>query len=98
MPDYKVWAVLVANLSGCVAIGIISAVLYLKFPNAVWCQLFVVTGLLGGYTTMSSFALQSFSAMESGQFAWALGYIVATVVGGVLLCGLSRYLTLGFLQ
>jgi fluoride exporter len=43
----------------------------------------LITGLLGGFTTFASFALQSADMLAAGRVAAALAYVVATVVLGL---------------
>ena len=54
---------------------------WLPHPNY---RLLVITGFLGGYTTYSSFAFESFVLWERGEKGMSLGYIAGTVVAGLL--------------
>ncbi|KEY97563.1 crcB protein, partial [Sphingomonas sp. BHC-A] len=45
--------------------------------------LLLAVGLLGGFTTFSSFSLETMLMMERGQTGMALGYAVISVVGAV---------------
>jgi CrcB protein len=44
----------------------------------------VVVGLLGGFTTFSTFAWESTFMVGNGQTALAIGYVLASLVGGLL--------------
>ena len=79
------WATLLVNLTGCALIGVLLAVLLARFPAHLWLRPFLVTGVLGGYTTFSTFAV------DAGAPATAAGYVVVSVVGGLLavVAGLS---------
>jgi CrcB protein len=72
---------MLVNLSGSLLIGVLSVVLGLRVggPDAV--RLFWLTGVLGGFTTYSAFALETALMVESGASLRALGYVLATVVG-----------------
>jgi len=72
------WATLAVNLIGCVAIGI--AARRLRVGTVAWA--FVVTGILGGFTTFSSFAVEVDQLIDADRAGVALGYIVITLVGG----------------
>ena len=48
--------------------------------TVVWA--FVVTGILGGFTTFSSFAVEVDQLIDADRAGVALGYIVITLVGG----------------
>jgi len=52
-------------------------------PNELW-RLLLVTGLLGGFTTFSSFSAESLIMLQRGHFLLALGHTLAHVVGGLV--------------
>ena len=77
------WATLAVNLAGCLAIGwILAGLRESAIPEPV--RLFVVTGMLGGLTTFSTFGAETFSMAESGHWGLAGGYAAASLVGGLL--------------
>jgi CrcB protein len=78
------WATLLVNLTGCLAIGALLAVLLARFPHSPWLRPFLAVGVLGGYTTYSTFAVDVVQLARSGRSALALAYLVVSVVGGVL--------------
>jgi CrcB protein len=78
------WATLLVNLTGCLAIGALLAVLLARFPHSPWLRPFLAVGVLGGYTTYSTFAVDVVQLVRSGHSALALAYLVVSVVGGVL--------------
>jgi CrcB protein len=85
------WGTLVVNVVGCLVIGLFTALTgpdgrVLISPDA---RLFVTVGVCGGYTTFSSFSLQTLSLMRSGEFGAAglnvglsLGLCMLTVWAG----------------
>jgi CrcB protein len=73
------WATLAVNVLGSLAIGILAAHL-VRRPVL---RAFTATGVLGGFTTFSSFALESERLMSGGRVGMAFAYIAASVVGGV---------------
>lgn len=78
------WPVLVANLSGSFAIGVVwaaaeSAVLE---PTV---RLFLVTGLLGALTTFSTFSLDVVYLLQHQRWLAASGFLTANVIGCVFL-------------
>ena len=77
------WATLLVNLSGCLLLGVVFAVLAARFPDADWPRPLLAVGLLGGYTTYSAFAVEVVRLAESGALVTAGAYGVASVVGGV---------------
>lgn len=83
-PSRFPWGTLLVNLIGSFAIG---ALLTLAFEHellpAPW-RLFLVTGVLGGFTTFSAFSWESLSLVRAGMWPAALGYGLGSVIGGVL--------------
>ena len=76
------WGTLVVNVTGCALIGIFAALLPLvpgqaPFHPSVW--LVFVTGILGSYTTVSSFSLQTLALVRAGETGRALANVVASV-------------------
>jgi CrcB protein len=78
------WATLLVNLTGCLLIGVLIAVLAARFPDAHWPRTFFGAGVLGGYTTFSAFAVEIVRLVEAGAAVPAAGYVVTSVLGGVL--------------
>lgn len=78
------WATLLVNLTGCLLIGVLLVVLVERFPGSPWLRPLLATGVLGGYTTYSTFAVDVVLLAEAGAWATATGYVVASVLGGLL--------------
>lgn len=80
------------NWLGCALIGLIAGMADkhgLLGPDA---RLFLVTGVLGGFTTFSSFGLETMLLLRSADYALALAYVLASVLGGVALVMLGWWL------
>ncbi|MGI9643720.1 MAG: FluC/FEX family fluoride channel [Ilumatobacteraceae bacterium] len=71
---------LVVNLVGCLLIGI--AAQRLRRESVAWA--FTVTGILGGFTTMSAFAQELNDLADADRTGLLIAYLVATVGGGML--------------
>jgi CrcB protein len=78
------WATLLVNITGCLLIGVLLAVVLARFPSSPWLRPFLATGVLGGYTTFSTFAVDTVALIDAGRPAVAVGYVVVSVLGGVL--------------
>ena len=78
------------NLTGSLLIGLLVG-LGLRDGTGVWWFLLAV-GILGGFTTLSTFSVQVIDLFQKGNVVWALGYIVVTLVGGIGLALLGVYL------
>ncbi len=75
---------LIVNVTGCLAIGVVAT---LTSPDGRWLapvsfRQFLIYGLLGGYTTFSSFSWQTLELVQDGQWLRA----GSNVVGSVVLC------------
>jgi CrcB protein len=72
------------NISGSFLIGVLMTLLTIRFrPHPNW-RLFLVVGVLGGYTTFSSFEYECFQAMRNGERWMGLLYMAGSVVLGYL--------------
>jgi CrcB protein len=76
------WATLTVNLSGCLLIGVLLAVLLARFPGHPWLRPLLAVGVLGGYTTFSTLAVEVVRLTEDGAVLTALGYLAVSVLGG----------------
>jgi fluoride exporter len=82
------WGIFIVNVSGCFLFGMLHG----------WCQqrgdawrLMVLTGLLGGYTTFSTFGWDTADLLQRGHTGTALLNALASVAAGVLAvwCGMA---------
>ena len=74
-------ATMLVNLTGSLLIGILSVALGLRVGGPDLVRLFWLTGVLGGFTTYSAFALETSMMVGSGASLRALGYVLVTVTG-----------------
>jgi CrcB protein len=75
------WATLVVNVSGSFAMGLLIGYLAHTTPsNQSELQLLLAVGVLGGFTTFSSFSLDAVALIERGQLGLAAGYILVSVL------------------
>lgn len=66
---------LAANLIGCLVIGLLAGVADGRVHLSTELRGFLFVGLLGGFTTFSSFGLETLLLLRSGGYAWAALYI-----------------------
>lgn len=76
-----VWATALVNLTGAFALGLVVARMAAGDHHPIW-RPFVTVGVLGGWTTYSTFALDG-HALAGHGLAGLLGYVLATLVLGV---------------
>ena len=88
LPPSFPWGTLAVNVLGGVAAGAVAGwFLSRSVGGADSTSLFLMTGLLGGFTTFSAFSLDAVLLWQRGQPAAAIGYVTASVllaIGGVI--------------
>jgi fluoride exporter len=80
------WSTALINVSGSLAMGLLIGYLALRSDGS-WPQsfrLFLATGVLGGYTTFSTFSLDALVMIERGQMGAAAAYVGGSVALGLL--------------
>ena len=78
------FGIFIVNITGGLAMGVITELAALKLQMTPEMRAFLTTGILGGYTTFSTFSLDSALLMERGAYVQALTYIVGSVVLSIL--------------
>jgi CrcB protein len=85
------------NITGSIVMGLLAGWFAFRGDAGQIWRLFLMTGILGGYTTFSAFSLDTILLFERGQLGLAALYVVASVVLSVggLFAGLAlmRYVT-----
>ncbi len=71
------------NLLGCFVIGLIAALAVKNSSLSPKVVLFIKTGLCGGFTTFSTFALETETLIKTGHVGLALLYIALSLLAGV---------------
>ena len=86
------WGTLSVNLLGCLVFGLLFA-LFNKYGTTShpWCLL-LTTGICGGFTTFSTFANESMQMIQNGNIGGFIGYVLASVIGGLSLIGLGYWI------
>ena len=84
------YGTLTVNLLGCFVIGFLGQLAEVRGVFTPETRLLVFIGLLGGFTTFSSFGNDSLNLARSGQMLNAFSNIVVNVVFGLLLVWLGR--------
>jgi CrcB protein len=77
------WATFWTNVAGSFLLGLSMILLLERFPSSRYLRLFLATGVLGSFTTMSTFLDETVLLAKDGHAAVAASYCAATVVVGV---------------
>ena len=86
------WGILFVNLLGSLFMGIlVGSFLGNSQENQIW-RLLLAVGVLGGFTTFSSFSLDLVKLVDRGSYLAALGYSSLSLVGGFFGLVLGRFL------
>ena len=89
------WGTLAVNLLGCFIIGFLWT-LFEFLPVSVTLRLFFITGILGGFTTFSSYGVETLNLARDGELLHAAANIMVSNIAGIALvfCGVivSRFL------
>jgi CrcB protein len=78
------YGTLVVNLLGCLAIGCVMGLVEFRqvFPPNV--RVFLVPGILGGFTTFSAFGYETFSLLRDNEYLLAAANVAGNVVVGIV--------------
>jgi CrcB protein len=78
------WGTFIVNMLGCLAFGLIAGLATSRDIFGPSGRVFLLVGVLGGFTTYSSFAFESVDLVRTGQLAAAAANIVGQVLLGTL--------------
>jgi fluoride exporter len=74
------WGTLIINVTGSFLIGLFVGLFATKWDLPQAARIFLIVGICGGYTTFSTFSLDSFYLMERGEAVAAGAYMIGSVV------------------
>lgn len=80
---YAPVATLFINVSGSFLIGVVLGIVQVRGDVSPLWRLFLATGILGGYTTFSTFSYEAFALGASGATIAAAGYVAGSVALGI---------------
>jgi CrcB protein len=74
------WGTFIINITGSIVMGLIAGYLAFKGEASQAWRLFLMTGILGGYTTFSAFSLDFAVLYERGALGLAAAYVLGSVI------------------
>ena len=90
-PDFP-WGTWLVNLLGCFLAGLAAGLLIRQGAAGDPMRLFLIVGLLGGFTTFSAFSLEAAFMIQRGQHLAAASYAISSFAGSVLLLFVGLWL------
>jgi CrcB protein len=93
VPPFFPWGTFVVNLLGCFLFGVTFGLAEERLVLGSSARVLLLIGLLGGFTTFSTFSFESLQLLRDGEIGRALFNAVGQVVGGVAALWLGMILT-----
>lgn len=90
-PNKAYVSTFIVNVIGCFIIGVLIGLIS-KNNNNEYIKLVLITGFCGGFTTFSSFGLENYSLIHSGNLITSLVYMTMSISLGILFVCLGIYL------
>jgi len=87
------WGVLIINVTGSFLIGAFVGLFATRWDIPQVARIFLTVGICGGYTTFSTFSLDSYYLMERGELGAALLYMFGSLLLSIGGLGGGLYLT-----
>lgn len=78
------WGTILVNVSGSFVLGLLYALAIERVQGPEWVRLGLTVGLLGGFTTFSTFSLQTFRLIEEGSHGAAVGNALGSLALGLV--------------
>lgn len=86
------WGIFVVNISGGFVMGVIVELSALKLQLTPEVRAFLTVGILGGYTTFSTFSLDSVMLIQRGAYLSASAYMAGSVILSIMALFAGLYL------
>lgn len=83
------WATFLVNVTGCALMGLLMVAMVTVWEGAHYRRHFLGVGVLGGFTTFSTYALETRALLDAGPAVTTFAYAVGTVAAGLLAVGLG---------
>lgn len=92
--DYPVYpyGTLIINVLGCFFIGFVGSLAESRLSLTPQVRIFIQIGILGGFTTFSTFGYETFSLVRDGQLLLGLANVILQVMVGLFAVWLGYYL------
>ena len=78
------WGTFVVNVTGCLVIGLLATLADERGMLGAPARIFLMVGVTGGYTTFSTFGLETWRLLQAGDFVPAFANAAGSVVIGLI--------------
>jgi CrcB protein len=78
------WATFIVNLTGAFLLGYLATRLLERLPPSTYQRPLLGTGVCGAFTTFSTLQVEALRLARNGQAAIAAGYVLTSIVGGMV--------------
>ncbi|MFC6323973.1 fluoride efflux transporter FluC [Companilactobacillus baiquanensis] len=85
------WGTVIANLSGALFLPFLIHYLQDRYKLSSQVILSLSTGLLGSYTTFSTFTADAYKLFQTGNWNYLILYLLLTIIGGFLCALIGNY-------
>ncbi|MBP2706471.1 CrcB family protein [Microbispora sp. RL4-1S] len=82
-PHAFAWSTFLINVSGCLLIGVLMVLIGDVWGGRRLLRPFLGVGVLGGYTTFSTYVVDVHQSLAAGETGMALAYLVSTLAGAL---------------
>jgi CrcB protein len=97
LPGQFPWATFLTNVLGCFLIGVLTVLVTEVLPAHRLLRPFLGVGVLGGFTTFSTYAVEVLGLLRPGSvplaFAYLAGTVICALLAAILGVGLTRWAT-----
>lgn len=83
-PNHFPWDTFLINVSGSLVLGLLVVLLAERFPPSRYARPFIGTGIIGAYTTFSTFGVETDLLIRGGHLGIAAAYALGTLAGGLI--------------
>ena len=83
------WGTFIVNVAGSLLMGFLATIFVTRWHLPASLQYALLAGLLGGFTTFSSFSLESLRLVEQGNWLHAIIYMLGSVILCIVACALG---------
>ncbi|MGI9003970.1 MAG: fluoride efflux transporter CrcB [Pseudonocardia sp.] len=92
-PDQFPWGTFTVNVVGCLLIGVLMVLITDVWSAHRLVRPFLGVGILGGFTTFSTYAVEIRNLLHPGSVGVAFGYLAGTLIGAMLAVLVGMWLT-----